>query len=68
MKLKSPEIAFYQTLEIIFNTGNKRIKNKKKLKDEKNKYLKVRYDFSLKVVDKTLINIFEDFLNLTNLQ
>ena len=67
MKLKSVEIAIYLTLEFNSSRGNKRIKNKKKLKDEKNKYLKVRCDFSLKVVDKTLINIFEDFLNLTNL-
>ena len=38
---------------------------KKRLKDEKleKEYPEVRYDFSLEVVDKTLVNMFEDFLN-----
>ena len=36
----------------------------KRLKDEKleRKYLEVWSDFSLEVVDKTLVNMFEDFL------
>ena len=42
---------------------------KKRLKDEKleREYPEVLSDYSLEVVDKTLVNIFEDFLNLTNL-
>ena len=41
------------------------IVKKKRLKDEKleKEYPEVRYDFSLEVVDKTLVNMFEDFLN-----
>ena len=37
---------------------------KKRLKDEKleREYTKVWSDFSLEVVDKTLVNMFEDFL------
>ena len=31
------------------------------------KYPEVRSDCSLEVVDKTLVDMFEDFLNLTNL-
>ena len=45
------------------------IVTKKRLKDEKleREYPEVWTDFSLGVVDNTLVNIFEDFLNLTNL-
>ena len=40
------------------------IVKKKRLKDEKleKEYPEVRSDFSLEVVDKTLVNMFEDFL------
>ena len=45
------------------------IVKKKRLKDEKleREYPEMWSDFSLKVVDKTLVNMFEDFLNLTDL-
>ena len=45
------------------------IVKKKRLKDEKleREYPEVRSDFSLEVVDNTLVHVFEDFLNLTNL-
>ena len=41
------------------------IVKKKRLKDEKieREIAKVRSDFSLEVVDKTLVNMFEDFLD-----
>ena len=44
------------------------IVKKKKLKDEKleKEYPEVRSDFSLEVVDKTLVNMFEDFLGWKN--
>ena len=37
---------------------------KKRQKDEKleKEYPEIRSDFSLEVVDKTLVNMFEDFL------
>ena len=45
------------------------IVKKKRLKDEnlERECPEGRSDFSLEVVDKTLIDMFEDFLNLTNL-
>ena len=45
------------------------IVKKKRLKDEKleRDYPEEWSDFSLEVVDKTLVDMFEDFLNLTNL-
>ena len=45
------------------------IVKKKRLKDEKlgRGYPEVWSDFSLEVIDKTLVNMFENFLNLTDL-
>ena len=45
------------------------IVKKKRLKDEKleREYPEVWSDFSFEVIDKTLVNMFEDFLNLTDL-
>ena len=42
---------------------------KKKLKDGKleREHPEIWFDFSLEVVDKTLVDMLEDFLNLTNL-